>query len=87
MEKENLSEGEKKVEQTNVPKKKKAKITCFHCRKKLMLMQQIKCNCGHYFCPAHMNRHSHNCTFDIKAEMKTHLEKNNPKMEQKMIKI
>ena len=46
-------------------------------------MEQIKCNCDHYFCPKHMNRHSHNCTFDVKAQMKTHLEKNNPKMEEK----
>ena len=69
------------------PKGKKVKIVCFQCNKKLKLMEQIKCNCGNYFCPKHMNRHSHNCTFDVKAQMKTHLEKNNPKMEEKMIKI
>ena len=86
MEKENLPEGEKKLKKMLRPQKKK-KISCFQCKKRLMLHQQIKCNCGHYFCPAHMNRHSHNCTYDVKAEMKTHLEKNNPKMEQKMIKI
>ena len=69
------------------PKVKKVKVVCFQCNKKLKLMEQIKCNCGNYFCPKHMNRHSHNCTFDVKAQMKTHLEKNNPKMEEKMIKI
>ena len=67
--------------------KKKRSKRCFQCNKKLKLMEQIKCNCGNYFCPKHMNRHSHNCTFDVKAQMKTHLEKNNPKMEEKMIKI
>ena len=69
------------------PKVKKVKVVCFQCNKKLKLMEQIKCNCDNYFCPKHMNRHSHNCTFDVKAQMKTHLEKNNPKMEEKMIKI
>lgn len=69
------------------PKVKKVKIVCFQCNKRLKLMEQIKCNCDNYFCPKHMNRHSHNCTFDVKAHMKTHLEKNNPKMEEKMIKI
>lgn len=68
-------------------KVKKVKVVCFQCNKKLKLMEQIKCNCDNYFCPKHMNRHSHNCTFDVKAQMKTHLEKNNPKMEEKMIKI
>ena len=69
------------------PKVKKVKVVCFQCNKKLKLMEQIKCNCDNYFCPKHMNRHSHNCTFDVKAQMKTNLEKNNPKMEEKMIKI
>ena len=66
---------------------KKPKMVCFQCKKRLKLMEQITCNCDHYFCPKHINRHSHNCTFDVKAQMKTHLEKNNPKMEEKMVKI
>ena len=79
-----------KVEKEQVektPKVKKSKIVCFQCKKRLKLMEQIKCNCEYYFCPKHMNRHSHNCTFDVKAQMKTHLEKNNPKKEKKMVKI
>lgn len=74
-------------EMTNVCKKVKSKnkIICNCCKKKLKLFEQITCNCGHYFCPQHMNRHSHNCTFDTKAKIKQELEKNNPKMGKKVI--
>lgn len=80
------------MEATNKNKKvmeniKGQKIQCFFCKKKLKLYEQIKCNCDHYFCPKHMNRHSHNCTFDVKTQRKNELEKNNPKMEEKIIKI
>ena len=79
-------------EATNKNKKvieniKGKKIQCFFCNKKLKLYEQIKCNCDHYFCPKHMNRHSHNCTFDVKTQRKNELKKNNPKMEEKIIKI
>ena len=58
--------------------KKTKKIKCFKCKKKLMLMQQIKCQCNHYFCPCHMNRHSHNCPYNEKDITKKKIEKNNP---------
>ena len=59
-------------------KKNNKKIKCFQCKKKLMLMQQIKCQCNHYFCPCHMNRHSHNCPLNITDITKKIIEKNNP---------
>ena len=60
--------------------KKKNKIKCYHCNKKLILMQQIKCQCNQYFCPSHMNRHSHNCPCNVKETTKKQIEQNNPKM-------
>ena len=45
------------------------------------------CDCGNLFCSKHMNRHSHNCTVDVKTRRQKELVENNPKMEQKMVKI
>ena len=66
-------------------RKPKKKIKCHHCQKKLKLMQQIQCQCNHYFCPQHMNRHSHNCPCNIKQTIKDEIEKKNPKIHVKMI--
>ena len=49
---------------------KKVKVVCFECKKRLKLMEQIKCNCDNHFCPKHLNRHSHNCSFDVKKQVK-----------------
>tara|TARA_Y100000996_G_scaffold182437_1_gene142669 strand:- start:3034 stop:3285 length:252 start_codon:yes stop_codon:yes gene_type:complete len=68
-------------------KLKKKKIVCHFCNKKLKLHEQIKCCCDHYFCLKHMNRHSHNCTFDMKTKRKEELKKNNPKMGEKIIMV
>ena len=65
---------------------KPKKIKCHHCNKKVGLIV-IKCKCGHIFCQSHLNAHSHNCTYDYKKEKKESLEKNNPKLGLKMIKI
>jgi len=70
-----------KVSQKTIPKKK---IKCHQCNKKLMLMQQIICQCNYYFCPCHMNRHSHNCSFNSKDSIKEKLKENNPLMCEKM---
>ena len=72
--------GNQKDDQTAEVKKKKNKIKCYHCKKKLILMQQIKCQCNQYFCPSHMNRHSHNCPCNVKETTKKQIEQNNPKM-------
>ena len=66
---------------------KNKKIVCNFCNKKLKLYEQIKCNCEHYFCAKHMNRHSHNCNFDMKTKRKEELEKNNPKMGKKIVMV
>jgi len=34
-----------------------------------------------------MNRHSHNCNFDMKTKRKEELEKNNPKMGKKIVMV
>jgi predicted nucleic acid binding AN1-type Zn finger protein len=81
---ENMEENKEKIA---TPKIKKTKIVCHFCNKKLKLLEQIKCNCGNYFCPKHMNRHSHNCTFDMKTQKKEELEKNNPKIGKKIVMV
>ena len=43
--KENISS----KENTSSTDMKKKKIRCFQCKKKLMLMRQIKCQCDNYF--------------------------------------
>ena len=75
------------MEKKNTELGNKQKVQCFFCNKKLKLMEQIKCNCGNYFCLKHMNRHSHHCTFDVKIQRKNELEKNNPKIRGEMVKI
>ena len=77
----NMDENKRK----NIKTKKIPKVVCYHCNKKLKLYEQIKCSCGHHFCPKHMNRHSHNCTFDMKTKVKIELKNENPKMNQKTI--
>ena len=77
MDKENITE----------KKSKKPKIVCHICKKKLKLMEQIKCECNNYFCGAHLNRHSHQCLCDVKNKKKEEIIKNNPKLSQKMVKI
>ena len=75
----------KKINETEkVCKPKKQK--CYHCKKKVGLII-LKCKCGHIFCQSHLNAHSHNCTYDYKKEKKESLEKNNPKLGQKIEKI
>lgn len=72
------------TDSTMEKEKKNKKIRCHQCKKKLMLMQQIKCQCNQYFCPCHMNRHSHNCPYKVKEVSKKKIEENNPIMCEKM---
>tara|TARA_Y100001970_G_C14051130_1_gene758983 strand:- start:236 stop:451 length:216 start_codon:yes stop_codon:yes gene_type:complete len=64
---------------------KKNKVKCKSCKKTLKLIEQVVCVCGNYYCPKHMNRHSHKCQYDIKKEIKIKIEKNNPKLGCKMV--
>jgi predicted nucleic acid binding AN1-type Zn finger protein len=60
---------------------------CHCCNKRLKMVDQFTCDCGNLFCSKHMHRHSHNCTVDVKTRRQKELVENNPKMEQKMVKI
>ena len=54
---------------------------CYFCKKKLKLYENnIKCECGHKYCMKHMNKHSHNCTFNSKSKNKEIIIKSNPKL-------
>ena len=68
--------------QPSKAKKKK----CGHCKKKLGLIY-FTCKCGKILCQTHLNAHSHNCSYDYALEKKNKLETENPKLNQKMIKI
>lgn len=63
-------------------KKKKIKVKCHYCNTKLGMIV-FECKCGHKFCSAHLNAHSHNCTFDYVKEKKEQIKKNNPKVGEK----
>ena len=71
----------------NEIKKSKKTIRCHYCRKKLLLMEQIKCQCNYLFCSSHLNRHSHNCTFNNQKVKKDEIRKDNPKLDKKFEKI
>ena len=73
-------------ENKNDKLKKKKKIKCYHCKKKLDMMV-FECKCGHKFCVTHLNRHSHNCKYDYAKEKKEEIVKNNPKMGEKFVCI
>ncbi len=66
--------------------KKPTKLRCHFCNKKLSLIH-YDCKCGYKFCHKHLNPHSHNCKFDYCKEKKELLEKNNPKIGEKFVKI
>ena len=66
-------------ENDHLPEKKKKKVKCHHCNTKLGMII-FECKCGYKFCSAHLNAHSHNCTFDYAKERKGQIEKNNPKI-------
>ena len=75
-------------EKMNEKKEKivKKKKRCDFCNKKLGMIS-FKCKCGKTYCQVHLNPHSHNCTFDYVHEKKCKLEKENPKLGCKVIKL
>mgnify|MGYP001183821910 CR=1 FL=1 len=79
-----------KNEQNKTEEKKptiaKKKNKCQFCKKKLGMIS-FTCKCGKCFCQAHLNPHSHNCTFDYVNEKKCKLIKENPKLGSKLVKI
>ena len=44
----------------NEIKKSKKTIRCHYCRKKLLLMEQIKCQCNYLFCSCALSGVKHN---------------------------
>ena len=49
--------------------KKKPKLKCKFCNKKVGLLG-IKCKCGNLYCSLHLHAESHNCTYDFKSDGK-----------------
>ena len=64
----------------------KKKQKCQFCKCKLGMIS-FTCKCGMLLCQTHLNPHSHQCKFDYVKEKKDLLEKNNPKLGQKLVKI
>ena len=65
---------------------KSIKERCHYCNKKLKMIH-FTCKCNHKFCEKHLNRHSHNCSFDVKSAKSDEIAKNNPKQGSKIEKI
>jgi hypothetical protein len=74
---------EEKPEEKPVKKKKKK---CQHCKTKLGLFI-FTCKCGMILCQTHLSPHNHSCSFDYMKEKKDLIEKNNPKLGEKFIRI
>ena len=68
----------------NKPNKHKNK--CYLCKKKLKMIY-FTCKCKHHFCIIHQNPHTHSCLYNYKKEKEKEIEKNNPKLETKLVKI
>ena len=78
---------EKPVEEKPVEeKKRKKKQRCENCRVKLGLFT-FTCKCGMILCQTHLSPHNHSCSFDYMKEKKDLIEKNNPKLGEKFIRI
>jgi len=81
--KSKISDKSKKSNQ----EKKSNKPRCYHCNKKLKMMQ-FTCKCNHTFCVIHQNPHSHNCSFNNKKICQEAIKLNNPQtIHQKVVKI
>ena len=78
---------EKPVEEKPVEeKKRKKKQRCENCRVKLGLFT-FTCKCGMILCQTHLSPHNHTCSFDYMKEKKELIEKNNPKLGEKFVRI
>ena len=75
-----------KLEEEPVEKKRKKKNKCEHCMSKLGLFT-FTCKCSMVLCQKHLSPHNHSCTFDYVKEKKDLIEKNNPKLGEKLIRI
>ena len=53
----------------NIMKKKK-KMKCFLCKKKIKSVIPIKCRCEQYFCRLHKMIDEHDCSFDYQGNQK-----------------
>ena len=67
-------------------KKRKKKQRCGHCKSKLGLFT-FTCKCSMVLCQKHLSPHNHSCSFDYMKEKKDLIEKNNPKLGEKFIRI
>ena len=77
---------EEEPEEKPEEKKRKKKKRCEHCRVKLRLFT-FTCKCGMVLCQTHLSPHNHVCSFDYMKEKKNLIEKNNPKLGEKFVRI
>mmetsp|Transcript_1052 Transcript_1052/g.1534 ORF Transcript_1052/g.1534 Transcript_1052/m.1534 type:complete len:162 (+) Transcript_1052:169-654(+) len=62
--------------EADVSPKKKKKVKCQVCKKKLGLLG-FDCRCGHVFCSAHRHPDTHTCTIDYKELGRDRLRRDN----------
>jgi hypothetical protein len=69
------------MDTSTIKMKKSKKPRCFHCKKKLTLIElNFRCKCDNVYCQVHLNPHSHNCQVDYVQERQNKIKENNPKM-------
>ena len=63
-----------------IEKKKIIKKRCYHCNKRLKLIEENLCKCNKIFCPKHRLCHTHNCDYDKKTINKKKISEENVKV-------
>ena len=61
------------------PNKKPEKIRCYHCSKKIPLIQ-FTCKCTKIFCVSHQSPHIHKCPYDYQTTIRKKIKETNPKV-------
>ena len=71
----------KQIKDKEIKKKKEKKERCFHCNKRLKLLDINLCKCKKIFCMNHRLCHTHNCLLIKSDDHKKKIERNNPKIQ------
>jgi len=61
----------------------KHKQRCSQCMKKISMIS-FTCKCGNMYCITHQTPHMHKCSYDYKLDLQKKIEKDNPKLGQKI---
>ena len=54
---------------------------------KKLSMISFTCKCGNMYCITHQTPHMHSCSYNYKIDLQNQIEKENPKLGQKLIPL